>query len=93
MIPYIFVMYVKNIFQYDDALDTFGVHAIVAERLERLLTGILANGKVNANLHVKPFRQRRSCEQQRPGRGGRVHHTLVFHQFESGLPHPLMPFP
>ena len=41
VVPYIFVMYVKNIFGYDDALDTFGVHA-VGGTLGAILTGILA---------------------------------------------------
>ena len=34
---------------YDDALDTFGVHA-VGGTLGALLTGVLATGEVNANL-------------------------------------------
>jgi ammonium transporter, Amt family len=54
IVPYIFVMYVKNIFGYDDALDTFGVHA-VGGTLGAILTGILAvptklaSGLPNAN--------------------------------------------
>jgi Amt family ammonium transporter len=39
----------KAIFGYDDALDTFGVHA-VGGTLGALLTGILATADVNANL-------------------------------------------
>jgi Amt family ammonium transporter len=52
VVPYIFVVFVKNIFGYDDALDTFGVHAI-GGTLGAVLTGILAvqgkfaDGKVN----------------------------------------------
>ncbi|MHA3771401.1 ammonium transporter [Verrucomicrobiota bacterium sgz303538] len=49
VIPYIFVVYVKAAFGYDDALDTFGVHA-VGGTLGAILTGILATGKVNGNL-------------------------------------------
>ena len=28
VVPYIFVVFVKNMIGYDDALDTFGVHAV-----------------------------------------------------------------
>jgi len=49
VVPYIFVMYVKKAIGYDDALDTFGVHA-VGGTLGALLTGLLATGEVNANL-------------------------------------------
>ena len=48
-VPYIFVMYVKKAFGYDDALDTFGVHA-VGGTLGAILTGVLATSEVNANL-------------------------------------------
>jgi Amt family ammonium transporter len=41
IVPYIFVVFVKGIFKYDDALDTFGVHA-VGGTLGAILTGILA---------------------------------------------------
>ena len=49
IIPYIFVMYVKRIVGYDDALDTFGVHA-VGGTLGAILTGLLATSEVNGNL-------------------------------------------
>ena len=49
IVPYIFVMYVKGKIGYDDALDTFGVHA-VGGTLGALLTGVLATSSVNANL-------------------------------------------
>ena len=49
IIPYIFVMYVKGKLGYDDALDTFGVHA-VGGTLGAVLTGILATSSVNGNL-------------------------------------------
>ncbi|MES2571411.1 MAG: ammonium transporter [Verrucomicrobiota bacterium] len=49
VIPFIFVVYLKNAFGYDDALDTFGVHA-VGGTLGAVLTGLLANGTSNANL-------------------------------------------
>jgi Amt family ammonium transporter len=49
LIPYVFVMYVKKAAGYDDALDTFGVHA-VGGTLGALLTGLLATSEVNGNL-------------------------------------------
>ena len=48
-VPYFFVTRVKARFGYDDALDTFGVHA-VGGTLGALLTGFLATGAVNPNL-------------------------------------------
>ena len=51
IIPYIFVMYVKGAIGYDDALDTFGIHA-VGGTLGAILTGVLATSKVNGNLAV-----------------------------------------
>ena len=49
IVPFIFVTKVKGWFGYDDALDTFGVHA-VGGTMGALLTGFLATAKVNANL-------------------------------------------
>jgi Amt family ammonium transporter len=49
VLPYLFVTKVKAKFGYDDALDTFGVHAI-GGTLGAFLTGLLATGAVNANL-------------------------------------------
>jgi len=49
VVPFIFVVYVKNWFGYDDALDTFGVHAI-GGTLGAILTGLLATDAVNGNL-------------------------------------------
>jgi Amt family ammonium transporter len=52
VVPYIFVMILKAKFGYDDALDTFGVHAI-GGTLGAIMTGVLAvpakfaDGKVN----------------------------------------------
>lgn len=48
-VPYIFCTVVKKMFGYDDALDTFGVHA-VGGTLGALLTGVLATSDVNGNL-------------------------------------------
>ncbi len=49
VVPYIFVMHLKAMLGYDDALDTFGVHA-VGGTLGAILTGILADKGVNGNL-------------------------------------------
>jgi len=49
IIPWFFCYKVKGWFGYDDALDTFGVHA-VGGTLGAFLTGILATADVNANL-------------------------------------------
>ena len=48
-VPYLACTKLKGIFKYDDALDTFGVHA-VGGTLGALLTGFLATSEVNANL-------------------------------------------
>jgi Amt family ammonium transporter len=49
IIPFYAVTKLKNILKYDDALDTFGVHA-VGGTLGALLTGIFATPDVNPNL-------------------------------------------
>ena len=49
LVPFFFVVKVKGWFGYDDALDTFGVHAI-GGTMGALLTGFLATGAVNANI-------------------------------------------
>jgi Amt family ammonium transporter len=49
LIPFFFVVKVKKMFGYDDALDTFGVHA-VGGTLGALLTGFLADPTVNGNI-------------------------------------------
>jgi len=48
-IPYLAVSILKPALNYDDALDTFGVHA-VGGTLGAILTGILATKEVNSNL-------------------------------------------
>jgi Amt family ammonium transporter len=48
-IPFLAVSYLKPKLGYDDALDTFGVHA-VGGTLGALLTGFLARNSANANL-------------------------------------------
>jgi Amt family ammonium transporter len=49
VVPFIFCTTIKKMFGYDDALDTFGVHA-VGGTAGAILTGLLASDKVNANL-------------------------------------------
>jgi Amt family ammonium transporter len=51
LIPWFFCYKVKSWFGYDDALDTFGVHAI-GGTMGALLTGLLARNAANANLAV-----------------------------------------
>ena len=54
IIPYFFVVVVKSKLGYDDALDTFGVHAI-GGTLGAILTGILATEKANPNLVLEGY--------------------------------------
>jgi len=49
LVPWFFCYKVKGWFGYDDALDTFGVHA-VGGTLGALLTGVLARNTANSNL-------------------------------------------
>jgi Amt family ammonium transporter len=49
LVPFFACTKLKNALGYDDALDTFGVHA-VGGTLGALLTGILATPEANANL-------------------------------------------
>ncbi len=49
LVPFFFVVKVKAWIGYDDALDTFGVHA-VGGTIGALLTGILADPAVNSNI-------------------------------------------
>jgi Amt family ammonium transporter len=49
LIPYFAVVKMKGILGYDDALDTFGVHA-VGGTIGAFLTGVLARLDVNPNL-------------------------------------------
>jgi ammonium transporter, Amt family len=49
IVPFIFCNKLKGIFGYDDALDTFGVHA-VGGTMGAFLTGLLAKASANPNL-------------------------------------------
>ena len=53
VVPFVFVTYVKKMLSLDDSLDTFGVHG-VGGTMGALLTGILADKNVNANLVGEP---------------------------------------
>jgi len=46
-VPFLAVAYLKKIFGYDDALDTFGVHG-VGGTLGAILTGVFADEKINS---------------------------------------------
>jgi len=48
-VPYFAVTKLKGMLGYDDALDTFGVHA-VGGTMGALLTGFFANGTANPNI-------------------------------------------
>jgi len=47
VVPFLAVAYLKSIFGYDDALDTFGVHG-VGGTLGAILTGVFADEKANS---------------------------------------------
>lgn len=49
LVPFLACAYLKPAFKYDDALDTFGVHA-VGGTLGAILTGMLARNSANGNL-------------------------------------------
>jgi len=51
VVPFLAVVYLKAKLKYDDALDTFGVHA-VGGTLGAVLTGVLATADVNGNLNT-----------------------------------------
>ena len=51
LVPFFAVWKLKAMFGYDDALDTFGVHAI-GGTMGALLTGFLVTDKVNSNLSL-----------------------------------------
>lgn len=49
VVPFLAVVYLKSKLGYDDALDTFGVHA-VGGTLGAIMTGLLAANEANGNL-------------------------------------------
>jgi Amt family ammonium transporter len=76
VVPYFFVSFVKKKFGYDDALDTFGVHA-VGGTLGAIMTGILANGEANPNLLVDAVAGKNGLKAAVTGG------TLVFEQLKA----------
>ncbi len=52
VVPFFACTTLKSWFRYDDALDTFGIHA-VGGTLGAFLTGVLATSSVNPNLALK----------------------------------------
>jgi len=56
IVPFFACTKLKSWFHYDDALDTFGVHA-VGGTIGAFLTGLLATSHVNANLSGTPAMQ------------------------------------
>jgi len=56
VVPFFACTKLKSWFHYDDALDTFGVHA-VGGTIGAFLTGLLATAHVNANLTETPATQ------------------------------------
>jgi ammonium transporter, Amt family len=68
VVPFLACTKLKAMFDYDDALDTFGVHG-VGGTLGALVTGFLATPEANANLNTNL--------------GGIVRHTLWLEQLEA----------
>jgi len=74
IIPFFACTKLKSWFHYDDALDTFGVHA-VGGTLGAFVTGLLATGAVNGNLTGPPSVQN--------GLAKILGHTLWLEQFKA----------
>ncbi len=68
VVPFIACTKLKATFQYDDALDTFGVHG-VGGTLGALVTGFVATPEANANLNTNL--------------ASIVHHTLWLEQLKA----------
>jgi Amt family ammonium transporter len=82
VVPYIFVVYVKAWIGYDDALDTFGVHA-AGGTLGAILTGLLANAEVNGNLAKSAAGAAPNPATANGLADAVAGHTLVFAQLEA----------
>src|SRR6267154_2704436 len=74
IVPFFACTKLKSWFHYDDALDTFGVHA-VGGTLGAFLTGLLATATVNPNLSAIPA--------QRNGLAQMVGHMLWLEQLKA----------
>jgi Amt family ammonium transporter len=72
-VPFIFCNKLKAVFGYDDALDTFGVHA-VGGTIGAFLTGIFATASVNPNLAPS------SAAANANGLAGLVAHGGLWHE-------------
>src|SRR6266852_6234081 len=85
LIPWFFCYKVKSWFGYDDALDTFGVHAI-GGTLDALMTGILADPAVNPNLVLSAADPKNPATQNGLAQivaNGPFHHLLWVEQLKS----------
>ena len=79
-VPFFACTKLKSWFHYDDALDTFGVHA-VGGTLGAFLTGILATATVNPNLALSPSAPLNPATQN--GLARIVGHTLWLEQLKA----------
>src|SRR5229473_1427347 len=85
LVPWFFCYKVKGWFGYDDALDTFGVHAI-GGTMGALMTGILADPAVNPNLAVSAADPKNPATQNGLAQivaNGPFHHLLWVEQLKS----------
>src|SRR6266446_3916204 len=85
LIPWFFCYKVKSWFGYDDALDTFGVHAI-GGTIGAFLTGILADPAVNPNLALSAADPKNPATQNGLAQivaNGPFHHLLWVEQLKS----------
>ena len=79
-VPFCACTKLKSWFHYDDALDTFGVHA-VGGTLGAFLTGLLATARVNPNLAQKAVAPFNATTQN--GLAALVGHTLWVEQLKA----------
>jgi ammonium transporter, Amt family len=79
-VPFFACTTLKSWFRYDDALDTFGIHA-VGGTLGAFLTGLLATSSVNPNLAVKSAVPLNAATQN--GLAQIVGHTLWVEQLKA----------
>src|ERR1700680_2865276 len=82
VVPFFACTKLKSWFHYDDALDTFGVHA-VGGTLGAFLTGVLATARVNSNLAMSATAPFNSATQN--GLARIVGHTLWLEQLKAIL--------
>jgi Amt family ammonium transporter len=75
-VPFLAVTYLKKLIGYDDALDTFGVHA-VGGTIGAFLTGVLVDPAVNSNLVSEAYAAKNGLKAAIEG------HTLWIAQLEA----------